>query len=382
MIEKREVYLDNAATSHPKCPGVIEAMNEALETYNANPGRSGHKRALKAAREVLTCRQALGNLLHAEETMSVVFTANCTEALNLAIKGVCRSGGHIVSTMLEHNSVLRVLDRLRREKGLEYTLLAPDGNGIIEPQAVKNAIRPDTVLIESAHASNVTGAIQPVAEIGQIAKQAGIPFLVDGAQTFGLLPTGVDEIGCSLFAFPGHKAVGGPQGTGGLYIRPGTALEPIREGGTGTDSASMKQPEEGPERYESGTLNLPGIAGLRAAAEYAARDDSALERERDLCELMLGGLKSLGAVIYGPQDALSRVGTVSFNLDDLSSSELADMLDEHRICVRGGLHCAPMAHRIQGTIQRGAVRASIGRFTTQEDIDSFLRVLYTIKKGL
>lgn len=382
MKAEHEVYLDNAATSHPKPPEVIKAVNDALTLCNANPGRSGHKRALKAAREVLACRQALGNLLHSSETMSVVFTHNCTEALNLAIKGLCRHGGHVVSTMLEHNSVLRVLEGLRAESGLEYTLLAPDANGFIEPEAVRRAIRPDTVLIESTHASNVTGAIQPVEEIGRIADEKGIPFLIDGAQALGTLPVSVDDLCCSLYAFPGHKSIGGPQGTGGLYIKPGTVLQTLHEGGTGTDSESMRQPLEMPERYEAGTLNLPGIAGLRAAAETAYSDQDIITRERDLTELLLSGLKSLGATVYGPQDVISRVGTVSFNLDDLSSSELADQLDRRDILVRGGLHCAPMAHRLQGTLRRGAVRASIGKFTTQDDIDRFLCALYEIQRGL
>ncbi|MDO4740581.1 MAG: aminotransferase class V-fold PLP-dependent enzyme [Eubacteriales bacterium] len=382
MQRETEVYLDNAATSHPKPPGVLEAMTAALTEYNANAGRSGHSRALRAGREVLACRQALGNLLQTEETMSVVFTQNCTDALNLAIKGLCRSGGHVVSTMLEHNSVLRVLDSLRQTQGLEYTLLSPDANGIIEPDAVKKALRPNTQLIAMTHASSVTGAIQPVCEVGAVARETGVPYLVDGAQALGTLPVSTEEIGCSLYAFPGHKAVGGPQGTGGLYIRPGVSLAPLREGGTGTDSDSMRQPAEPPERYESGTLNLPGIAGLRAAAEYAAADADVLARERELTELLLGGLAALGATVYGPQDAASRVGTVSFNMGDLTSSELADMLDRRGICVRGGLHCAPMVHRLQGTLRRGAVRASIGRFTVAEDIDELLRSLYEIEKGL
>jgi len=377
-----EVYLDNAATSHPKSKGVLEAMQDALTVSNANAGRSGHKRALKAGRMVLSCRQALCNLLDAEESMSVVYTANCTEALNLALKGVGGKGGHIVSTMLEHNSVLRVLEELRQRANLEYTLLAPGPDGIIEPEAIRRAIRPDTVLIETTHASNVTGAIQPIAEIGALSRQKGIPFLVDGAQALGTLPISVSDIGCDLYAFPGHKAIGGPQGTGGLYIRPGLDLLTLKEGGTGTDSDRITQPAEMPERYEAGTLNLPGIAGLHAAAEYASADRDVWKREQELTELLLGGLRSLGAAIYGPQSEQDRVGTVSFNLDDFSSSELADLLDQRGIAVRGGLHCAPMAHRLQGTLARGAVRVSAGRFTTFEDIDYLLKSLYEIQKGL
>lgn len=377
-----EVYLDNAATSHPKPACVLRAVQTALIDANANPGRSGHRRSIRAAREVLACRQSLCNSLHAEESMSVVFTWNCTDALNIAIKGIApQNGGHIVSSMLEHNSVLRVLEELRIRNGMQYTLLAPDASGIIEPESVRRALQPDTFLIAITHASNVTGALQPVVQIGSIAAEKGLPFLVDGAQAMGTVPVSVDEIQCSLYAFPGHKALCGPQGTGGLYIRPGLRLNTLREGGTGTDSISTRQPSEPPERYEAGTVNLHGLMGLRAGVEYVQQDRNAPERERALTEFLLSGLKALGATIYGPQDAASRVGTVSFNLGDFSSGELADLLSTRGICVRGGLHCAPMAHRLLGTLERGAVRASIGRFSTQEDIDALLRSLYSIQNS-
>ena len=377
------IYLDNAATSHPKPPEVLEAVRLALTEYNANPGRSGHRQALRAGRMVLECREAVAGLLGAADPLSITFAQNCTDALNLAIHGIApRQGGHIVSTMLEHNSVLRVLEDLRERQGLEYTLLAPGPDGRVEPDAFRRSLRPDTVLIECTHASNVTGAIQPVGEIGAVAREAGLPFLVDGAQAFGALPFSLADTGASLYAFPGHKALCGPQGTGGLYIAPGLILHPLRQGGTGTGSESIRQPEEAPERYESGTVNLPGLAGLASGVRVIAADiASARERERALTEALLDGLHAMGGVsVYGPGEAADRVGTVAFNMDDLSSAELADRLDKREIAVRGGLHCAPMIHRVLGTLERGAVRASIGRYTTMDEIARFLLTLEAIPR--
>ena len=379
------IYLDNAATSRPKPPEVLESVRLALTDWNANPGRSGHKHAVRAGRVVLECREALAGLLGAEDPLSIAFGQNCTDALNLAIRGSAPcEGGHVVSTMLEHNSVLRVLEDLRLRQGLEYTLLAPGPEGVVEPEAFRRALRPNTMLIECTHASNVTGAIQPVGEIGAIAREAGIPFLVDGAQAIGAIPFSLAETGASLYAFPGHKALLGPQGTGGLYIAPSLRLTPQRHGGTGTESESIRQPEAAPERYEAGTLNLPGIAGLTAGVKVAAEDlSSARERELALTEALLDGLRALhGVTIYGPRDASARVGTVAFNMGDISSADLADRLDARDIAVRGGLHCAPMIHRLLGTLERGAVRASIGRYTAMEEIARFLIVLREIQSEL
>ncbi|MBQ3575363.1 MAG: aminotransferase class V-fold PLP-dependent enzyme, partial [Clostridia bacterium] len=252
------IYFDNAATSNPKPRIVTDEMMRALTQYNANPGRSGHDSAIEAARCVYNCRESIARLIDAESSDCVCFTFNCTDALNLAIKGSLRTGDHVISTMIEHNSVLRPLSGLAARRQISLTLLSPRPDGQIEPDDILRALRRNTKLIAVTHASNVTGAIQPVAAIGNLAEERGIPFLIDGAQALGGIPVSMQKLKCTFYAFPGHKSLLGPQGTGGLYIRRGVNINPLREGGTGTESDSMQQPADPPERYESGTLNLPG----------------------------------------------------------------------------------------------------------------------------
>lgn len=376
------IYLDNAATSSPKPQPVIEAVQRALTQFNANPGRSGHSAALEAARCVYSARSALSNLMHAQQNSCVAFCFNCTDALNLAIKGVLRRGDHVISTMLEHNSVLRPLTELSTSRQIALTLVSPRADGMVDPRDISQAIRKNTRLIAVTHASNVTGAIQPVAAIGEIAKKNGITFLIDGAQTLGMIPVDVEKLKCDLYAFPGHKSLLGPQGTGGLYIRGGLMLNTLREGGTGTDSDSMLQPADAPERYEAGTVNLPGIAGLKAGAQHVMQNQSQiLMREREVCSNLYRELKSMPEVtIYSPAEEAARAGIISFNMGDFSSSELADALSRREIAVRGGLHCAPGTHRILSTLQRGAVRASIGHATDHGDIEALLRALREISR--
>lgn len=368
------VYLDNAATSHPKPEAVLRAVEAALTRYNANPGRSGHDRAIAAGRVVLNTRAALARLLGAGDDMSVVYAFNCTDALNLAIKGSLRLGDHVVATQLEHNSVLRPLWGLAARKRIGLTLVEPRPDGFVDPDDIMNAINPKTALIVCTHASNVTGAIQPVAAIGRLARQKGIRFLIDGAQALGAMPVDVEALCCDLYAFPGHKSLLGPQGTGGLYIRPGLKLTPQREGGTGSASDSLMQPDELPERYESGTLNLPGIAGLGAGvAHVSPRLSQIMSHERELTGALLEGLAATeGAVIYSPREEAARAGIVAFNVGDLSSAQTADGLSRLGFAVRGGLHCAPGAHRALGTLSRGAVRASVGHANTFEEIDRMI----------
>lgn len=371
------IYFDNAATSSPKPPSVVKAVTDALTRCNANPGRSGHRAAIEAGRIVLDARQRLQSILGAEDATGVIFTLNCTDALNLAIKGSLNYGDHVIATMLEHNSVLRPLNELSRRGRITLTLLSPRDDGFIAPEDVRSAIRAETRLIVVTHASNVTGAIQPVAAIGQIAREHGVRYLIDGAQALGAMPVNVQALNCDLYAFPGHKSLLGPQGTGGLYIRPGVGLYTLREGGTGSSSDSMLQPEELPERYESGTVNLPGIAGLGAGCAYVAGQLSQiLSHERELTAALYEGLSAMdGVTLYSPAGEAARTGIVSFNLGDLSSSQTADALARADIAVRGGLHCAPGAHRFLGTLRRGAVRASVGHANTFEEVDRFLRTL-------
>ena len=371
------IYFDNAATSHPKPTAVVEAVTRALTETNANPGRSGHPAAIEAARTVLDCRERLAALLGAADPMSVVHCFNCTDALNLAIKGSLRVGDHVVATQLEHNSVLRPLNALARRNRITLTLVSPRPDGFVDPEDIRDALTPQTALVVCTHASNVTGAIQPVAAIGQMARAAGVRYLIDGAQALGGLPVDINALSCDLYAFPGHKSLLGPQGTGGLYIAPGLRLNPLREGGTGTDSHRLVQPDTLPERYESGTVNLPGIAGLAAGCGYvASRLSQIMMHERELTQALWEGLAAMdGVTLYSPAQEAGRAGIVSFNVGDLPSAQVADALARQGIAVRGGLHCVPGAHRFLGTLERGAVRASLGHANSFDEVEQFLRTV-------
>ena len=368
------IYLDNVATSHPKPEGVLRAVTRAMTDMNANPGRSGHPAALKASRAVLDTRQAISDLIGAGDALSVIHCFNCTDALNLAIKGILHRGDHVIATALEHNSVLRPLCGLAARNRIELTLIEPRPDGFVDPDDIERVINERTALIVCTQASNVTGAIQPAAAIGQIARRQGVRCLIDGAQAVGAMPVDVKALGCDLYAFPGHKSLLGPQGTGGLYLRPGVTLNPLREGGTGSASDSVLQPAELPERYESGTVNLPGIAGLGEGVRYVSgRLSQIMMHERELTGALMEGLRAIpGVILYSPDEEAARAGIVSFNVGDLSSSQAADALAERGFAVRGGLHCAPYAHRFLGTLRRGAVRASVGHANTFEEIEAFI----------
>lgn len=378
-----DVYLDSAATSHPKPAQVLQAVADAMTTLNSNPGRSGHRRAILGAQALVHCRTTLAQLIGAGDPMQIVFAFNGTDALNLAIKGCLTRGDHVVTTVMEHNSVLRPLVTLMDAGLIELTMVQPEEDGCVTPEAVQAAIRGNTRLVAVTHASNVTGAIQPVAAIGQLVNQAGVPYLVDGAQALGIQPVDVKGLGCDLYAFPGHKGLLGPQGTGGLYVKEGMVLGTLREGGTGSSSESMRQPTEMPERYESGTVNLHGIAGLAAGTEYVLNNELTLRaHERALTEQLMRGLRHIdGVTVYGGTDPRNRVGVVSFNLGDYTSGALADALGREGYQVRGGLHCAPGMHSFLGTLSRGAVRASVGHATTSKEIDGFLGAVQSLAKN-
>lgn len=376
------IYLDNAATSSPKPECVVSAVHRALTEVNANPGRAGHARSLEAGRTVLTCRENIASLIGAEDPFSISLQFNCTDALNLAIKGVLQKGDHVISTLMEHNSVLRVLMELERRGDISVTLIRPVDDGMIDPDDVRRRATPCTRMIVVTHASNVTGAIQPVAAVGEVARELGVSYLIDGAQALGAMPVDVNKLGCDMYAFPGHKGLLGPQGTGGLYIRPGLTLNTLRQGGTGSSSESMLQPDEIPERYESGTLNYHGIAGLAAGAAHVMENlNSIYMRERELTTYLYEELGKLPDVtIYSPATEAGRAGIVSFNTGDLSSSQAADALDALGFAVRGGLHCAPGAHAFLGTLRRGAVRASIGHATTFDEVERFVQAVKSISE--
>ena len=366
------VYLDNAATSFPKPERVLHAVEETMRYLGANPGRSGHRMSLAAARIVLDAREALAAFLHVQNPDDIVFGANCTDMLNLAIQGACTDGMHVLTSAYAHNSVLRPLHRLATEGRIRLTIA-------VDPLARMGA---DVDFLILPHADNVTGAIAPIEQAAVLCHMHHSLLLVDAAQTAGVLPLYPEEWGVDLCAMPGHKALLGAQGTGALYIRPGLSLRPLKYGGTGTSSNLLTQPEERPERYESGTLNTPGIASLGQGVRYCLENRPEIRgRELLLTERLLCGLMDIPRVtVYGPLDAISRVGTVSFNVGDLPSGRVADALDEAGICVRAGLHCAPLAHEAMGTGERGAVRASLGYASTRADVDALLQAVAKIQK--
>lgn len=374
------IYLDNAATTFPKPRGVPEAVNRALTQFGANPGRSAHRLSLRAAHEVWRCRERLAAFFNAPDPARIAFCLNCTDALNMAIQGSLRPGMHVITTALEHNSVLRQLAPLRRAGDISLTILPPDESGTVSAARFAQAMTRETGLVICTHASNVTGAIQPVGEIAALCRARGVRFVVDMAQTAGLLPIDLQAIGCDLAALPGHKGLYGPMGTGALCVAPGVELRPLRRGGTGSSSQSVYQPDELPDSLESGTLNLPGIAGLDAGIAFIAGHAAEVRGvERELLSRLLEGLAGLGARILGPQDVNGRVGVVSFNLGSTPSTDIADALsgddDSGCIAVRAGLHCAPLAHEHYGTLEQGAVRISLGAFNTLQDVEAALRAL-------
>lgn len=379
-----DVYLDNAATTYPKPERVYRAMDRFAREVGGNPGRSGHHRALEAGREVLRAREALSRLFRVDDPSRIIFTKNATEALNLVIRGRLLEGGHAVITSLEHNSVWRPLEALSRKGGVAYTIVPCGADGSLDLSELRAAMTSETRLVACTHASNVSGALLPIREIAEVAAERGVPLLVDAAQTAGRVEIYPKEMSITYLAFTGHKELFGPQGTGGLYMAPGWELEPLTCGGTGSRSESSLQPDFLPDRYESGTLNAHGLAGLRAGVEYVLEKGVVEIRrhERELTERLLEGLSAIpGTTVYGPREWEKRVGIVAFNLGNYSSSELASLLDdEYGICVRSGLHCSPLAHRTLGTLQRGVVRASLSHLNTEEDVEYLLRALREISR--
>lgn len=374
------IYFDSAATSWPKPIEVWKAMEHCIRFVGANPGRSGHSMALEAGRLVDETRELLASLFNIRNPDQIVFTLNATEALNLAIKGLLKEGDHVVTSSMEHNSVTRPL-QVMKGRGVEVTKVPCAADGSIKVKDLEAALKPNTAAVVITHASNVTGTLMPIGEIGQLTKKKGLRLIVDAAQTAGVFDLDVSFMGIHLLAFPGHKGLYGPTGTGGLYIAEGLELTPLKEGGTGSKSEIPDQPDLMPERYESGTLNSVGIAGLAAGLKFIRREgmERIRKHEMKLTHRFLEGVKEIqGLTVYGPKDLYSRTPVVSFSLKGKPAGAVGTILDQqYKIACRAGLHCAPDAHRTLGTFEQKLVRFSFSYFNNEREID---QAILSLKK--
>jgi cysteine desulfurase/selenocysteine lyase len=382
MPDPERIYLDNAATSWPKPEPVYRAVDDYQRRLGAAAGRGAYREAAEVERTVAEARRQIALLLGAGDPRRIVFTFNGTDALNLALAGTLAAGDHVVTSVVEHNSVLRPLRHLEATRGISVTRVPCDGGGVVDPQAIRQALRRPTRLVVLVHASNVTGALQPIEAAGRLAREHGAMFLVDAAQSLGHLPIDVASLPIDMLAAPGHKGLLGPLGTGVLYIAPGVEprLQCVRQGGTGTQSEEDRQPDSLPDKYESGNLNVAGIVGLREGVAYLRERTVATIRrhEMQLTAQLLERLRALpGVDVHGPETAEARTGVVSVSLAGYDPQEAAALLDAtYSIQVRAGLHCAPLMHQALGTLARGGtVRFSIGPFNTEEQIATAARAV-------
>ncbi|MCR1955058.1 aminotransferase class V-fold PLP-dependent enzyme [Clostridioides mangenotii] len=378
------IYFDNAATTYPKPEEVYDAVYDCMKNYCANPGRAGHKLAMKSARKIYDARENLAKLFNVDNPMTIVFTHNATDSLNLAIKGVLKKGDHVITTSMEHNSVIRPIKALE-SKGVENTVVDCDKDGFLNPEDVEKAIKENTKLIVTTHASNVCGTLVDIKSVGGIAKKHGILYLVDASQTAGVYNIDVKDMNIDMLAMPGHKCLFGPQGTGVLYVREDLKLDILKEGGTGSKSEELTQPELFPDKYESGTHNTPGIVGLNEGVKFVLDKgiEKIREHEEELCQYMLDKLKEIENIeIYGPEDSKKRAAVIAINIGNMDSGEVTFILDdEFDIATRSGIHCSPLAHTTLGTLGQGAVRFSIGYFNTTYDIDKAIKALKKISEN-
>ena len=376
----RRLYMDNAATSLPKPREVTEAMVRYMTELGGSPGRGAYREAVETGALIFECRQRLSRLFNGERPEHFVFTLNCSDALNLAIRGLLDGDdgttAHAVCTQVDHNSVLRPLNELARRRRVDVTHVPVDpSTGRVDPDDVRKAIRPQTKLIALTHVGNVTGAVQPVREVGRVAREAGVPFLLDGAQSAGHVPIDVRADNIDLLAAPGHKGMLGPTGTGFLYLRPGMEklVQTVREGGTGTASEHPVQPQFLPDKYEPGSHNAVGIIGLSAAAKWVLGRtvESLAAHDLDLVRTFIDGVQGIDALTYyGPQGVRNRVGVFSVRVEGFEPQELSAVLESRfGILTRSGIHCAPLAHQALGTTEcGGATRFSFGPFLSKQDV--------------
>ena len=380
------IYLDNAATSFPKPKRVYERMDRFLREEAANPGRSGHRLSVGAESQIAQARNVIAKLFGVEHPERVIFTLNCTDSLNIAIKGVLREGDHAITTVLEHNSVLRPLHSLEANGKITLTKLRPNSDGFIHLNDVKAVMGSKTKLVAMTHASNVTGIVQPIREIGKLVRETESLFLVDAAQTAGVIPIHAESDFIDLLAFPGHKALYGPPGTGALCVGERAKLFPWREGGTGFDSESLLQPIRFPFALEGGTPNSVGIVGLKEGVEFILEEgmDKIRAHEQGLVKQLRSELKEIPSIrIYGTQDVSRSVAPVSFTVEGAEPQEVSLILDQSfDIASRAGLHCAPLMHRELKTFPQGTIRLSPGYFNTAGEIQTAVRAIREIRSQI
>lgn len=383
----KKVYLDNSATTFPKPKKVIDAMVDFMSNIGCNPGRGGYEKSVESGRLVYEARELINSFFKGPGNENVVFTQNITSSLNTVIKGMFKEGWHIITTSMEHNSVIRPLRRLEAERNISVTIVQCKNDGTLDIEDIKKAITPGTKAVVMTHASNLTGTILPVSDVGRICRDYGLYFILDSAQTAGILDIDFMEMNLDVLTFTGHKGLMGPQGIGGFIIsdRASKITSPLIEGGTGSRSHMETQPEMLPDKYESGTLNTVGIAGLKAGIEYI--NSVGLENirlhEKRLFDMLIKGLSEIiGMEVFGPCGSDKRVSVIPINIADMDPAELSYILDsEYGIMTRTGLHCTPLAHKTIGTYPKGAVRLSIGYFNSEEDIEYTLDALNKISKS-
>lgn len=365
------IYLDNAATTMHKPKEVIDAVVEAM-TSLGNAGRGANEASLSAARIIYGAREKLCRFFNGEDPRQIVFTSNSTESLNIAIKGLLEPGDHVITTMLEHNSVLRPLYEMEK-KGVALTIIRADKKGRFSLEEMEAAIRPETKMIVCTNGSNLTGNYVDIGKVGEMARRHDVLFVVDASQTAGVFPIDVRNMQVDVLCFTGHKGLLGPQGTGGMYVREGLAIRPLKSGGSGVQTYSKTHPREMPTALEAGTLNGHGIAGLRAAVEYIEKTglDNIRAKEQELMWRFYEGVKEIpGVTVYGDFHSRERCAIVSLNIGDYDSSEVSDaLLTEYGISTRPGGHCAPLMHEALGTVEQGAVRFSFAHSNTEEEVD-------------
>lgn len=376
-MESTMIYMDNAATTMHKPKEVIDAVVAAMSSMG-NAGRGVNEASLSASRLIYDTREKLCRLFGAEDPRQIVFTANSTESLNIAIKGILNPGDHVIATMLEHNSVLRPLYEMEK-KGVRLTIVKSNPEGTLDLADIENAIAPDTKMIVCTNGSNLTGNYIDPEPIGTLAREKGIVFVVDASQTAGVFPIDVQKMKIDVLCFTGHKGMLGPQGTGGMYVRKGLSVRPLLSGGSGVQTYSKTHPTEMPTALEAGTLNGHGIAGLHAAVEYLEKTgvDTICAREQDLMWRFYEGVKEIpGVKVYGDFSTKNRCAIVTLNIGDYDSSEVSDeLLTEYGISTRSGGHCAPLMHEALGTVEQGAVRFSFSHYNTEEEVDTAIRAI-------